>query len=88
MLKNSIVRVFSGLSKLNHVNRFYKNVNVERIEPGKYAVLLDHRKIKTPDNHPYYLPTEALAHVVALEFDIQKVYIKTSSMPVVLQMLI
>lgn len=83
-LSSVIKRKFSG-SRLNHVQRFYKEVNVEKYEEkeGHYRVLLDSRRIKTPDGHPYYLPSKALAYMIAKEFDLQKEYIKTSSMPLV-----
>lgn len=42
---------------------------------------LDGKKLKTPDGHPFFLPTKSLAEIVAIEFNSQVDYLRTSSMP-------
>ena len=80
-----LTRLFSqgsGLSRLNHVTRFYKEVNVVKSdEDNQYIVLLDKRRLKTPDGHLLTFPSYYLANLVAREFDLQEDYIRTSSMP-------
>jgi len=46
-----------------------------------YTVTLDGKKLKTPDGHPFFLPTKSLAEIVAIEFNSQVDYLRTSSMP-------
>jgi chaperone required for assembly of F1-ATPase len=46
-----------------------------------YTVTLDGKKLKSPDGHPFFLPTRSLAEVVATEFNSQVDYLRTSSMP-------
>ena len=60
----------SSLQRLNHVPKFYKEVVVQQRDPerSEFFVMLDHRKLKTPDGHQFYLPNEYLADIVAKEF--------------------
>lgn len=75
-LNPTLKRTFSAVG-LNHMTKFYKNASVEEYTPGDelnfsgthYAVALDGRKLKTADGYPYFLPTKALAELVALEFN-------------------
>lgn len=81
---NSLKRLFGeGLSKLNHVPKFYKEASYQELEPSKFYLMLDSKKVKTPDKHTLYLPNECLAEIVATEFNLQQDYIRTSAMPMV-----
>lgn len=67
----TISRLFSGLSQVHHVKKFYKKVTVEPFnEDGAkgYTVKLDGRGAKSPDGHKFFVPTEPLAHLIAMEF--------------------
>lgn len=59
--------------------RFYKTVTIERDEGG-FAVLLDGRRVNTPDRKPLLLPTTALAEAVAEEWREQGDVIDPASM--------
>lgn len=65
---------------LNPLRRIYKQVGVESRE-GRWAVLLDGREARTPDKAPLRLPTEALARLVAEEWDAQVEHIEFARMP-------
>ncbi len=65
---------------INGARRFYKSVTIAQLETG-FAVLLDGRKIITPDKKPLILPTLAAAEVIANEWLSQEETIKTASMP-------
>jgi len=60
--------------------RFYKAVSVAP-EGGGFAVLLDGRRAKTPAGAPLSAPTEALAQLLADEWDAQGEWIDTAAMP-------
>lgn len=62
--------------------RFYKNTNILRNE-GKYEVVLDQRKLKTPQGNLFVVDSEPLALAVAAEWDSQKDKILQSSMHLV-----
>ncbi len=88
MFKNwKLSRFFSGgLSATHHVRKFYKNVTIEpfvEADDKGFTVRLDGRSAKTADGHKYFVPTEYLAHLVALEFLAQEEYIVANSMPLV-----
>jgi ATP synthase F1 complex assembly factor 2 len=55
------------------------------LAPGKlgkfYTVTLDNRSIKTPAKNHLALPTRAMAHLIAHEWDYQDSHISPSSMP-------
>jgi chaperone required for assembly of F1-ATPase len=66
--------------------RFYKHVTIEQAPESlsEFRVLLDGRVLKTPQRNPLYLPNEALALLVAAEWDAQtctKTGIIPASMP-------
>jgi len=61
--------------------RFYKKVSVAPQENG-FAVLLDGSKVMTPARRTLTLPTEALANLVAGEFQLQKEVIDPALMPI------
>jgi chaperone required for assembly of F1-ATPase len=65
---------------LNAVRRFYKAATVEPREGG-WAVLLDGREARTPEKAPLRLPTEALARLVAAEWEAQPESIEFARMP-------
>jgi chaperone required for assembly of F1-ATPase len=60
--------------------RFYKSVSTQEKE-GQFHILLDERVLKTPGKKPFSLPTSALAHEVAKEWDAQTEKIEPSKMP-------
>lgn len=61
--------------------RFYKDVAVE-VRDDVYIVRLDAHELKTPAKKPMHLPREALAQLVAAEWQAQKDEIDTHTMPV------
>lgn len=69
--------------------KFYKNAAVEEYQPEEgldfegthWTVTLDGKKLKTPDGHRFFVPSKILAEIVAMEFNSQVDYLKTSSMP-------
>lgn len=78
--------MFTSMTSVHHVNKFYKNATVERFQEegiSGYTVKLDGRSSRTADGHKYFLPTETLAHLVSIEFLSQQDYIVSSSMPLV-----
>ena len=60
--------------------RFYKAVSVAAVGDG-FAVLLDGKKLKSPSKIEVNVPNEAVANVIAKEFDVQKTHIDASTMP-------
>lgn len=60
--------------------RFYKAVEVAAVEGG-HAVRLDGRSPKSPAGAPLVLPTQALAQLVADEWEAQATLIDSSAMP-------
>lgn len=69
--------------------KFYKDASVlpyhNALSPNDsgFTVKLDKKTLSTADGHKYFLQNEALAHLVALEFMVQKEYVVSSSMPLV-----
>lgn len=63
--------------------RFYKKAvaSVDPEDPSKNYVELDGRRLRTPHRHILELPTEALAHGIAHEWDLQKTEIQPTAMP-------
>lgn len=62
------------------MKRFYKQVSVEPVAGG-HAIRLDGRPVKTPARADLALPTSALAHAVAAEWDAQAEEIDPRRMP-------
>lgn len=62
--------------------RFYRSVDVARLERG-YAPQLDGRTPRSPQNALLVAPTEALARLLAEEWDAQSEVIDTARMPAV-----
>lgn len=60
--------------------RFWKKAEA-RPESGGWAVYLDERRLNTPNKHPLYLPTRALAEAIAGEWDAQDDVIDPNNMP-------
>jgi chaperone required for assembly of F1-ATPase len=60
--------------------RFYKAVEVAPAEGG-FAVRLDGRTPRSPANRPLLLPTQALADLIAAEWDGQGEHILMATMP-------
>lgn len=62
--------------------RFYSTVAVAAVERGGHAVVLDGRPIKTPKKSQVIVPTQALAELLAAEWQAQTERIDPSTMPV------
>lgn len=62
------------------MKRFYKTVSTEPLDGG-HAIRLDGRAVKTPARADLRLPTSALAHAVAAEWDAQGETIDPRAMP-------
>ena len=60
--------------------RFWKNATVVA-EDGGFAIALDKRRVKTPAKQSLILPTEALASLIAAEWDAQTDVVKPETMP-------
>jgi chaperone required for assembly of F1-ATPase len=60
--------------------RFYKTAAVAPVENG-FAVQLDGRTPKSPARNPLVLPTQALAELIAAEWEAQVEFIDNSLMP-------
>ncbi|MEH6721736.1 MAG: ATP12 family protein [Aurantimonas endophytica] len=61
--------------------RFYAEVTVSEGEGG-HAILLDGRPVKTPARRPLAIPSRAVAHAVAAEWEAQGERIDPATMPV------
>lgn len=59
--------------------RFYQNVSISQGEGG-FEINLDHRKLKTPQNKTFTVPSKTLALAVATEWDSQQDTIKFFTM--------
>lgn len=62
------------------MKKFYQKAEAGTA-PGGYALRLDGRTVKTPMQHPFLLPTMALAKEIAREWDAQGAEIVPASMP-------
>ena len=60
--------------------RFWKESTVETCDGG-FAVKLDGRGVKTPAKTPLVVPTEALARMIAAEWDAQDGAVRPETMP-------
>lgn len=60
--------------------RFWKESTVEACDGG-FAVKLDGRGVKTPAKTPLVVPTEALARMIAAEWDAQDGAVRPETMP-------
>ncbi|MDE1991841.1 MAG: ATPase [Rhizobiaceae bacterium] len=60
--------------------RFYKNVGVRKDEDG-YVIELDGKTVKTPARRSLAVPTEALAGLIAAEWERQVDHIDPATMP-------
>ncbi len=60
--------------------RFWDKAHIREVDGG-YEVLLDERPVRTPGKQPLLLPTLALAHAIAEEWDAQGEVIDPNSMP-------
>ncbi|KIN73837.1 ATP12 family chaperone protein [Sulfitobacter guttiformis] len=61
--------------------RFWKAASVTEADGG-FAVELDGRGVKTPAKQPLRVPTRAMAHAIAIEWDSQVDIINPNTMPV------
>jgi len=62
--------------------RFYTTVSIGATEDGGHAILLDGRTVRTPAKQPLTVPTQAVAELLAAEWDAQKENIDPATMPV------
>ncbi|KAL3282374.1 hypothetical protein HHI36_005560 [Cryptolaemus montrouzieri] len=78
--KNSMnIRNVMSFRKYATVKRFYRETNVLKSD-GKYEIVLDQRKLKTPKGNIFAIESEPLALAVATEWDSQKDKILRSKM--------
>jgi len=64
------------------MQRFYKSVTVETLEPASaFAVMLDRKPVQTPARKPLQVPGAALAQAIADEWDAQSGEIAVDRMP-------
>ncbi|XP_015264789.1 PREDICTED: ATP synthase mitochondrial F1 complex assembly factor 2 [Gekko japonicus] len=59
--------------------RFYQNVSISQGEGG-FEINLDHRKLRTPQNKTFAVPSETLALAVATEWESQRDTVKFFTM--------
>jgi chaperone required for assembly of F1-ATPase len=78
-----------GYGQAQHINqidlpkRFYKNVDIARIDAG-FTVTLDGRQVRTPGRKiPVAVPSETIAQAMASEWDAQGTHIDPTIMPTV-----
>lgn len=64
----------------NKIKRFYKEVDVVS-EGGVWRILLDNRPVKTTAKQQLIIPTEALANVIAQEWEAQEEHVLPEAMP-------
>jgi len=62
--------------------RFYAHALAAPAAEGGFTVLLDARTLRTPGGNPLVVPTQALAHACAAEWEAQGDHILPASMPV------
>ena len=62
------------------MRRFYTSAQATQNNQGWY-VALDGRSVKTPGKHPLFVPTQALAHAIAEEWQAQGDRIDPDTMP-------
>ncbi len=62
--------------------RFYTTVSIGTAEDSSHTVLLDGRTVRTPAKQPLTVPTQAVAELLAAEWDAQKENIDPATMPV------
>lgn len=60
--------------------RFWKEATAEACEGG-FSVKLDGRGVKTPAKTPLVVPTLAMAHAIAAEWDAQTAKVRPETMP-------
>lgn len=60
--------------------RFWKKADIRPAGDG-WEVVLDDKPVRTPGKKPLILPTEALAHAIAEEWDAQGDIIDPNAMP-------
>ena len=61
------------------LKRFWTSVTVTAV-PGGHTVLLDGRQVKTPGKSLLVVPTEAMAHAIAAEWDAQSGPVRPETM--------
>jgi len=59
------------------IGRFYREVSVARSQCGAgYSVMLDKRALKSTEKRELVIPSDALAHMVAQEWDAQETHVE------------
>jgi chaperone required for assembly of F1-ATPase len=69
--------------KLNHLNKFYKQVSIIRLDDTNFSVTLDNKKLKTPERNIVKTPSFEVAHLIQNEFRSQTDYIIPATLPMV-----
>ncbi|KAL6776297.1 ATP12 [Auxenochlorella protothecoides x Auxenochlorella symbiontica] len=74
--------VSSSSPRETSIGRFYKHVGVRPEDQGQgYHVTLDSRVLRTPAQKPLMVPSEALAHAIAAEWECQVQRVQPHTMP-------
>ncbi|KAL6777207.1 ATP12 [Auxenochlorella protothecoides x Auxenochlorella symbiontica] len=74
--------VSSSSPRETSIGRFYKHVGVRPEDQGQgYHVTLDSRVLRTPAQKPLTVPSEALAHAIAAEWECQVQRVQPHTMP-------
>lgn len=68
------------MNRLNHLRKFYNLVSLRK-ERDRFLICLEGKPVKTPALNPLELPSEKVANLVRLEFEMQKDYITLPTMP-------
>ncbi|KRX00588.1 hypothetical protein PPERSA_12807 [Pseudocohnilembus persalinus] len=81
MFANTIKR-FISTQESKFLKKFYKKAYVLPVEDSQfYKVVLDGRNIRTPQGHIVQSKSQELLQTVAHEFNVQEVYMKPATMP-------
>ena len=67
----------------DNIQRFYKKANTAKSDSG-FEILLDGRRIKTPEKRDFIVQSELLALSIASEWENQEKFIIHHRMPLVL----
>eukprot|EP00733_Pompholyxophrys_punicea_P000476 Pompholyxophrys_punicea_v1_NODE_135_length_3273_cov_11.162523.p1 type:complete len:246 gc:universal NODE_135_length_3273_cov_11.162523:53-790(+) len=63
------------------VKVFWQRASITPTLLGQYAVTLDQKVIKTPEGRAFVLSSKPLASMVSAEWEIQKTFVKASTLP-------
>jgi len=72
-----------SLKNVHHLRKFYQSANVVVVAPGQFGVCLDTKGIKSESGRLISTPFNSIAHVIQNEFNCQKDYLISQTMPMV-----